>query len=175
MYRYKSCYDWFKSYWLVWLVWLRFNHFKTATLDKLFEKMASNVCNLGTDIGKERYLTHRQKMIGDILLNCYAEEITSTITSMVLKNCNGCLIDHPSQRQHDCLMMEADERLWLYFQAALESVSEAEVVEKFMNSLKDIKPKVNGLELLKYTCKDWRMLFCGKQKQLLKKKTLDLL
>jgi hypothetical protein len=44
-----------------------------------------------------------------------------------------------------------------------------------MHSLKDIKPKVNGLELLKYTCKDWRMLFCGKQKQLLKKKTLDLL
>ena len=71
--------------------------------------------------------------------------------------------------------MEADERLWLYFDAALGSVSEAEIVEKFMSSLKDIKPKVNGLELLKYTCKDWRMLFCGKRKQLLKKKTLDLL
>jgi hypothetical protein len=93
--------------------------------------MASNVYNVGTDIGnEERYFAHREKRIGDILLNCYAEEITSAITSMVLKNCNGCLIDHPSQRQHDCLMMEADERLWLYFDAALVSVSEAEIVER---------------------------------------------
>ena len=45
--------------------------------------MASNV---GTDIGnEERYFAHREKRIGDILLNCYAEEITSAITSMVLK------------------------------------------------------------------------------------------
>lgn len=64
-----------------------------------------------------------------------------------MKNCNGCIIDHPSQRQHPCLMMEADERLCLNFDQAVDLVCEA-----CNNSLQDIKPTVNGLEFLKYTC-----------------------
>ena len=51
-----------------------------------------------------------------------------------------CSVDHPSQRQHDCLMMEDDQKMWLYFDSALEKVPEAKVVETFMNSLRDIKP-----------------------------------
>ena len=45
----------------------------------------------------------------------------------------------------------------------------------FMNSLQDIKPLVNGLELLKYTCQDWRTLFCIKNRELLKRWTLAIL
>ena len=68
--------------------------------------------------------------------------------------CNGCGIDHPSQRQHDSLMMEVEEKMWVYFDCALDAVSETTIVEDFINSLQDIKPLVNGLELLKYTCQD---------------------
>ena len=50
--------------------------------------------------------------------------------------------------------MEADENICVYFDCALDAVSEATIVEVFMNSLQDIKPLVNGLELLKYTCQD---------------------
>jgi hypothetical protein len=65
-----------------------------------------------TDIGEEElFLSHRQKIIEDKLLNCYASEIASIISALVVKNCNGCIIDHPSQRQHPCLMMESDERI----------------------------------------------------------------
>ena len=46
---------------------------------------------------------------------------------------------------------------------ALDAVSEATIAETFMISLQDIKPTVNGLELIKYTCKDWRILFCTNQ------------
>ena len=52
-------------------------------------------------------------------------------------------------------MMDSDERLSMYFDDALLKISEARVMENVMNGLSDIKPRVNGLELLKYTCYDW--------------------
>ena len=129
-----------------------------------------------TDIGnEERFLSHRQKIIEEKLIKCYAEEIASVINQLVVENCNGCIIDHPSQRQHPCLMMESDERLSMYFDDALSKISEARVMENFMNSLNDIKPRVNGLELLKYTCYDWRSVFCANERRLLKKETLEQL
>ena len=132
--------------------------------------------SMSTDIGnEERFLSYRQSVIEEKLLKCYADEISSIITNLVVENCTGCIIDHPSQRQHACLMMESDERIWLYFDTALERVCEATIAENFMTSLQAMKPKDNGLELLKYTCRDWRILFCTKQRQLLKKKTLELL
>ena len=113
---------------------------------------------LPTDIGnEERFLSHRQSLIQEKLLKCYAEEVAHAISVVVVENCNGCIIDHPSQRQHPCLMMENEERLLMYFDIVC---SEASV----MNSLGDIKPTVNGLELLKYTCNDWRTLFCTNEK-----------
>ena len=130
---------------------------------------------LPTDIdNEERVLSHRQKIIEERLIKCY-EEIASVINQLVLENCNGCIIDHPSQRQHPCLMMESDERLSLYFDDALSWASEASVMENFMNSLNDIKPRVNGLELLKYTCYDWRTVFCSNERRLLKQETLKQL
>ena len=51
-------------------------------------------------------------------------------------------------------MMEVEEKMWVYFDCALDAVSETTIVEDFINSLQDIKPLVNGLELLKYTCQD---------------------
>ena len=54
-------------------------------------------------------------------------------------------------------------------------MSEATIAEVFMVSLQDIKPVVNGLELLKYTCQDWRTLFCVKNRELLKRQTLAIL
>ena len=71
-------------------------------------------------------------------------------------------------------MMENEERL-MYFDIACSRVSEASVMEKFMNSLDDIKPTVNGLELLKYTCNDWRTIFCTNGRRMLKQETLKLL
>ena len=138
-------------------------------------KSLSNL-TLPTDIGnEERFLNHRQKIIEERLIKCYAEEIASAINQLVVENCNGCIIDHPSQRQHPCLMMESDERLSMYFDDALLKISEAKVMENFMNSLSDIKPRVNGLELLKYTCYDWRSVLCANERRLLKQETLNQL
>ena len=123
----------------------------------------------------ENFLSNRQIMIEEKLLKCYAEETASRVMVLVTEYCNGCLIDHPSQRQHDCLMMEVDERMCLYFDEAVNSVSEATIVQNFMNSLQDMKPTVNGLELLKYTCQDWRKELCSRERKKLKTKTRELL
>ena len=58
---------------------------------------------------------------------------------------------------------------------ALEKVFEAKVVETFVNSLQDLKPTINGLELLKYTCQDWRKLCCTKNRGILKRQTLGII
>jgi hypothetical protein len=144
-------------------------------LKRLDEKMLPQL-TIPTDIdNEERFLSHRQSLIQEKLLKCYAEEIACAISVLVVENCNGCIIDHPSQKQHPCLMMENDERLLMYFDIALSRVSEASVIEKFMNSLNDIKPRVDGLELLKYTCNDWRTVFCTNERRMLKQETLKLL
>ena len=129
-----------------------------------------------TDIDEsEIFLSHRQRLIEEKLLKCYTDEVASKICKFVLLNCNGCRIDHPSQRQHECLIMEAEEKMWVYFDCALDAVSKATIAEVFMVSLQDIKPVVNGLELLKYTCQDWRTLFCVKNGELLKRRALSIL
>ena len=55
-------------------------------------------------------LSHRQRLIEEKLLKCYTDEVASEICKLVLLNCNGCRIDHPSQRQHECLIMERKKR-----------------------------------------------------------------
>ena len=60
-----------------------------------------------------------------------------------------------------------NSKLCLYFHCALENVSEGNVMEDFTQSLNDITPKVNGLELLKYTCHNWRSDFCTEQSRTL--------
>ena len=97
-------------------------------------------------------VSHCRRLTEEKLLKCYTDEVASEICKLVLLNCNGFRIDHPSQRQPDCLMMEAEEKSWVYFDSALDAVSEATIVDVFMNSLQDIKPLVNGLDLLKYIC-----------------------
>ena len=53
------------------------------------------------DIGdEEKFLAHRQQVIEKKLLKSYAEEVADNITKIVCENCNGCIIEHCSQKQH---------------------------------------------------------------------------
>ena len=149
--------------------------FKGNTVRDGFSKWSkSNFCANG-HWWEWDFLGHSQRLSEEKLLKCYTDEVASEICKLELQNCNGCRIDHPSQRQHDCRLMKAEEKMWVYFDCAFGAVSEATIVEVFMNSLQDIKPLVNGLELLKYTCQDWRTLFCVKNRELLKRRTLAIL
>jgi hypothetical protein len=105
----------------------------------------------------------RQKRIVEKLLKVSAEEIASIISQLVVENCNGCMTEHLSQTHHQCLTMERDERLCLYFDHALEKASETKVVEAFTESLSDMK--VHDFKLIEYTADDWKTIFCVKHMQ----------
>ncbi len=133
-------------------------------------------CSKALDIGnKELVLSRRQQRIERKLVKCYAKEIALIIARLVEENCIGCILGQLSQTQHECLTMQRDEQLWRYYDLALSRISEGKITESFAESLKNIKPEVNSLEMLKYTCRDWRIVFCSKQRRVLKEATFKRL
>ena len=78
---------------------------KTYSILSMSSKINLLKLNKPVDIDEcEMIFTHRQKLIEDKLLNCYADEIAAHVECLVVENCNGCIIDHPSQRQRPCLI-----------------------------------------------------------------------
>ena len=52
--------------------------------------------------------------IGHVFQLTYAAMVDKPIQQEKLNRCHGCSIQHPSQRQHPCLMMENDDA-WMYY------------------------------------------------------------
>jgi hypothetical protein len=104
---------------------------------------------------KELVLHHRQKIIVKKLLKLSTEEIVPIISQLVVENCNGCMTEHLSQTHHQCLTMDRDVQLCLYFDYALEKTSETKVIEAFTRRLSEMK--VN--ELIKYNADNWKTVF----------------
>ena len=77
--------------------------FFTLSQPKAFRSGLSKLKNIPTDIDEEeKFLCCRQRLLEEKLLKCYAEEVSTIISMMVLKNCEGCRVGYPSQRQRDC-------------------------------------------------------------------------
>ena len=106
------------------------------------------------------------------MLKCYATEIGFKIYELVAKDCEGCRVDHPFQRRHECSIMPNDKRVSICFDDAVSEINEKEVIKSFFDSLQDMTPIVNGLELIKYTCNDWRKTFLTEKKNKLEHETL---
>ena len=59
----------------------------------------------------------RQKIasfIGYVFQLTYAATVDKLIQQEKLNRCHGCAIQHPSQNQHSCLMMDNDDA-WMYY------------------------------------------------------------
>ena len=68
-------------------------------------------------------------------MECILNEITETVTDkmcdVLVELCNGCRIDHPSQKQHDlCLMATDEERLERTFWAAWSCLKSDQLYER---------------------------------------------
>ena len=61
-------------------------------------------------------------LIGHVFQLTYAATVDKLIQEEKLNRCHGCAIQHPSQNQHSCLMMDNDDA-WMYYHD--------EVVEQF--------------------------------------------
>ena len=65
----------------------------------------------------------------------YAKELDVCVAQAVTKLCHGCIVDHPSQHQHDvCLMMGREQQVDWVFEEALSMVDE-DRIQSFLESL----------------------------------------
>ena len=57
------------------------------------------------------------------LLSLSATHVTSVIQNLIPEYCHGCIVDHPSQHQHNlCLMMEWLDQVLTLFNEAYDNV-----------------------------------------------------
>jgi hypothetical protein len=76
----------------------------------------------------------------------YAKALCEVKTMTVRKNCYGCQTNHPSQREHDCLMICDDEeyQLEFYFEDMLKEVDENAIIRSWeeMMAISNITPEM---------------------------------
>ena len=69
-----------------------------------------------------------------LTVRIYAELILPTIKRFIKEDCNGCKIDHPSQRQHDiCLMTPFSVFMRMNLHRALDLITPHEVHRLTLN------------------------------------------
>ena len=79
---------------------------------------------------------HRKKVatiIGHVFQLTYAAVFDKLIHQEKVNRCHGCTIDHPSQRQHSCLMMDNEDAWFYYHDEAREQIDLAVVMKTVEN------------------------------------------
>ena len=70
----------------------------------------------------------------------YSQCLTEEIATLAMTQCYGCKVDHPSQRQHSCLMFDDEANLYFYFRDAIKSLNDEQVLEKFHSHIEKVVP-----------------------------------
>ena len=112
-----------------------------------FSKQAKWKNSLDVD---EMSIADHQKLFA-LIETIYTEALMREVQRFCRERCCGCKIDHPSQRQHDCLMLTDEERWNLYCEEAKANVNER-VWAEFNEALRVLKLYLNedALEHLRH-------------------------
>ena len=73
-----------------------------------------------------------------------ARHIGRGVPDLSKLRCFGCEIDHPSQRQHDCLLPD-DILIDMYFDEAVEKVNSTAVIRDWLTLLLDVNLSQSGV------------------------------
>ena len=88
-------------------------------------------------------LSPRQESLKKLLIQAFAEHITNQICILTKENCEGCKIDHPSQRRYDCMILDNKAMTSWYLTEARERVNEEEAMKTFLAYTNEHSP-LNG-------------------------------
>ena len=117
----------------------RANHSRIIYYWSIYYKMVPNIVvdlratpRLAVDEVEQVQRQRIAGLIGHIFLLTYANMVDEFVQEEKLNRCHGCVIQHPSQRQHSCLMMDKEDS-WLYYRE--------DVVEKI-----DLNAVLNNVE-----------------------------
>ena len=73
-------------------------------------------------------------LIGHVFQLTYAATVDKLIQEQKLNRCHGCAIQHPSQNQHSCLMMDNDDA-WMYYHDEVVEQIDLNVILKTAESV----------------------------------------
>ena len=80
----------------------------------------------------------------NLLEGIYANAVAQEVERLCVESCNGCQVDHLSQRQHDCLVMNENERWQMYGLQAIERVNAKRMVwSEFVEAMRVLKLRVD--------------------------------
>ena len=80
----------------------------------------------------------------NLLEGIYANAVAHEVQKLFVESCNGCQVGHPSQMQHDCLMMNENERWQMYGLQAIERVNGKRMVwNEFAEAMRVLKQAVD--------------------------------
>ena len=122
----------------------------------------------------EPTISERQDAIEKMLIDAFADHLSYEILTLTNENCYGCKIDHPSQREHDCCMMDNTTMTCNYLDAAMERIDQDKAMKNFIDLTNEHLP-VNSLEFLRYDCKDSRSEIFSRRSEELENKVIEKL
>ena len=67
-------------------------------------------------------------VVGHVFQLVFAAVCDELIQQETLGRCIGCAVNHPSQREHSCLMMDDEEAWFRYFDQAIDGIDLAHVM-----------------------------------------------
>ena len=68
-------------------------------------------------------------IIGHVFQLTYAAFFDKLVQEEKVNRCHGCVIQHPSQRQHSCLMLDTEDAWFYYHDVAREQIDLAVVMK----------------------------------------------
>ena len=80
----------------------------------------------------------------NLLEGIYANAVAQEVERLCVESCNGCQVGHLSQGQHDCLVMNENERWQMYGLQAIERVNAKRMVwSEFAEAMRVLKLRVD--------------------------------
>lgn len=97
----------------------------------------------------------------------YAKALCQVKGTAVRKNCYGCQMNHPSQKQHDCIMITDDDEYQIdfYFEEMLKEVNEKDIIQSWEDIVRvsNISPEVIDLHKLVISSEDFLQMMKTEQ------------
>lgn len=87
--------------------------------------------------------TLNRKILQTVLMYSFAAVLEDYIAKKKKSTCYGCEIEHPSQKEHDCMMMTEQEHLDRHFENAFNDFTMLDVLLVFKDRVKlvNIRPE----------------------------------
>lgn len=95
------------------------------------------------------------RLMRHILKYLYARMVLDLLPHVVIENCYGCEVDHPSQVQHTCLMWTKMEHLGIYFDTVYKKIDEKDIVNKMKNQADLMDAPYDYKQEFISTVEDW--------------------